>query len=228
MSAVAGKAGVKNADKYLDCAGAESIGELADKYTVFGRVTPSQKLELVKALKASGHTVGMTGDGVNDVLALKEADCSIAMQSGSDAARNVSNLVLLDSNFASMPKVVAEGRRSINNVERSASLFLSKTVYSLLLAVMFVVIQLPFLFEPIQMTLINALCIGIPSFLLALQPNKDIYHERAKESHTERRISRPRAFRLPDKLQRSRSRRDSDGHLRGVYPRGSVIYGSSA
>ncbi|MBR5091381.1 MAG: cation-translocating P-type ATPase, partial [Ruminiclostridium sp.] len=105
---------------------------------------------------------------------LKEADCSVAMQSGSEAARNVSNLVLLDSNFASMPKVVAEGRRSINNVERSASLFLSKTTYSLLLAVLLVIIQIPFLFEPIQMTLINALCIGAPSFLLALQPNKEL------------------------------------------------------
>ena len=174
VSAVAAKAGVKNADKYVDAASVSDIGALCEKYTVFGRVTPAQKLELVRAFKAAGRTVGMTGDGVNDVLALKEADCSIAMQSGSDAARNVSNLVLLDSNFASMPKVVAEGRRSINNVERSASLFLSKTVYSSLLAVLFVIIQLPFLFEPIQMTLINALCIGIPSFLLAMQTNKDI------------------------------------------------------
>ncbi|MBP3855033.1 MAG: HAD-IC family P-type ATPase [Ruminiclostridium sp.] len=174
VSCVAMKAGVLNADRYIDASSVENIGEVVNEYTVFGRVTPPQKLELVKALKASGHTVGMTGDGVNDVLALKEADCSVAMQSGSEAARNVSNLVLLDSNFASMPKVVAEGRRSINNVERSASLFLSKTTYSLLLAVIFAVIQLPFLFEPIQMTLINALCIGAPSFLLALQPNKEL------------------------------------------------------
>ncbi|MBQ3842038.1 MAG: HAD-IC family P-type ATPase [Ruminiclostridium sp.] len=174
VSCVSQKAGVKNAEKYIDASSVDNIGELVDEYTVFGRVTPPQKLELVKALKAKGHTVGMTGDGVNDVLALKEADCSVAMQSGSEAARNVSNLVLLDSNFASMPKVVAEGRRSINNVERSASLFLSKTTYSLLLAILFVIIQLPFLFEPIQMTLINALCIGVPSFLLALQPNKEL------------------------------------------------------
>ena len=174
VSCVSQKAGVKNAEKYIDASSVDNIGELVDDYTVFGRVTPPQKLELVKALKAKGHTVGMTGDGVNDVLALKEADCSVAMQSGSEAARNVSNLVLLDSNFASMPAVVAEGRRSINNVERSASLFLSKTTYSLLLAVLFVIIQIPFLFEPIQMTLINALCIGIPSFLLALQPNKEL------------------------------------------------------
>ena len=174
VSNVAQKAGVLHADRYIDASAVENIGDCVDDYTVFGRVTPPQKLELVKALQAKGHTVGMTGDGVNDVLALKESDCSIAMQSGSEAARNVSNLVLLDSNFASMPKVVAEGRRSINNVERSASLFLSKTTYSLLLAVLFVIIQRPFLFEPIQMTLINALCIGAPSFLLALQPNRDL------------------------------------------------------
>ncbi len=174
VSCVAAKAGVADADRYIDASTVENIGEVVDDYTIFGRVTPPQKLELVKALKAKGHTVGMTGDGVNDVLALKEADCSVAMQSGSEAARNVSNLVLLDSNFASMPKVVAEGRRAINNVERSASLFLSKTTYSLLLAVLFVIIQMPFLFEPIQMTLINALCIGLPSFLLALQPNREL------------------------------------------------------
>ena len=171
VSNVARKAGVLNSDRYIDASTVEHIGEVVDDYTIFGRVTPPQKLELVKALKAKGHTVGMTGDGVNDVLALKEADCSIAMQSGSEAARNVSNLVLLDSNFASMPKVVAEGRRSINNVERSASLFLSKTTYSVLFAVLFVLIRTAFPFKPIQVTLINTLCIGLPSFLLALQPN---------------------------------------------------------
>ncbi len=174
VSNVARKAGVLHSEKYIDASTVENIGELVDDYTIFGRVTPPQKLELVKALKAKGHTVGMTGDGVNDVLALKEADCSIAMQSGSEAARNVSNLVLLDSNFASMPKVVAEGRRSINNVERSASLFLSKTTYSVLFAVLFVLLQTPFPFKPIQVTLINTLCIGLPSFLLALQPNKEL------------------------------------------------------
>ncbi len=173
-AAAAKKAGVNNADRYIDASAVDNISDVIEDYTVFGRVTPDKKLEIIKALKAKGHTVGMTGDGVNDVLALKEADCSIAMQSGSEAARNVSNLVLLDSNFASMPKVVAEGRRSINNIERSASLFLSKTVYSSLLALLFLFIRLPFLFEPIQMTLINALCIGIPSFLLAMQGNKDI------------------------------------------------------
>lgn len=174
VSAVAEKAGVRNADRYIDANTVENIADVIDDYTVFGRVTPDKKLEIVKALRAKGHTVGMTGDGVNDVLALKEADCSVAMQSGSEAARNVSNLVLLDSNFASMPLVVAEGRRAINNLQRSATLFLSKTVYSFVLALVFVFIQLPFLFEPIQMTLVNALCIGAPSFLLALQPNRDI------------------------------------------------------
>ena len=174
VSTVAKKAGVMNADRYIDANTVENIADVIDDYTVFGRVTPDKKLDIVKALKAKGHTVGMTGDGVNDVLALKEADCSVAMQSGSEAARNVSNLVLLDSNFASMPLVVAEGRRAINNLQRSATLFLSKTVYSFVLALVFVFIQLPFLFEPIQMTLVNALCIGAPSFLLALQPNRDI------------------------------------------------------
>ena len=172
VSAVAKKAGVRNADRFIDVSEVEDMAEIADKYMVFGRVTPDKKLGLIKALKNMGHTVGMTGDGVNDVLALKEADCSVAMQSGSEAARNVSDLVLLDSNFSALPEVVAEGRRSVNNIERSASLFLSKTVYSFILAIIFLFLQKPFLFEPIQMTLINALCIGAPSFLLALQPNR--------------------------------------------------------
>ncbi len=173
---VAEKAGVKNADKYVDAStlADEDIEEAAEKYSVFGRVSPSQKLLLVKALKAKGKTVGMTGDGVNDVLALKEADCSIAMQSGSDAARSVSNLVLLDSNFASMPLVVAEGRRSVNNLQRSGALFLTKTVYSFILALVFVFLPLPYPFQPIQLTLISTTAIGIPSFLLALESNTDI------------------------------------------------------
>ncbi len=174
VSAVAHKAGVDNADMFIDVSQVENVAEIVDDYTVFGRVTPDKKLEIIKALKSAGHTVGMTGDGVNDVLALKEADCSVAMQSGSEAARNVSNLVLLDSNFSALPRVVAEGRRSVNNIERSASLFLSKTVYSFILALIFLFLRKPFLFEPIQMTLINALCIGVPSFLLALQPNRKI------------------------------------------------------
>lgn len=176
VSKIAGKAGVKNADRYVDAASLSEgdIEEAVKEYTVFGRVTPSQKLLIVKALKAQGKTVGMTGDGVNDVLALKEADCSIAMQSGSDAARSVSNLVLLDSNFASMPKVVAEGRRSVNNLQRSGALFLTKTIYSFILALIFMFLPLPYPFQPIQLTLISTMAIGTPSFLLALVPNTDI------------------------------------------------------
>ncbi|MEG1529860.1 MAG: HAD-IC family P-type ATPase, partial [Clostridia bacterium] len=143
----------------------------ADKYTIFGRVLPDQKLLIIKSLKAAGHTVAMTGDGVNDVLALKAADCSIAMASGSDAAKNVSSLVLLDSNFASMPRVVAEGRRSINNLERSAALFLVKTIYTFLFAVFFMIISSELPFAPKHLTLIGGLTIGIPSFILALEPN---------------------------------------------------------
>ena len=130
---IARKAGLQNADKYVDATTLETeedIRRAVQEYAVFGRVTPQPKLAFVKALKAQGHTVAMTGDGVNDVLALKEADCSIAMASGSDAARTVSSLVLLDSNFASMPIVVQEGRRSINNLQRSSTLFLAKTMYA--------------------------------------------------------------------------------------------------
>ncbi len=176
VSRIANKAGVKNASRTVDMSIVpdEKIPEAAEKYTVFGRVSPDQKLLLVKALKAAGRTVGMTGDGVNDVLALKEADCSIAMQSGSDAARSVSNLVLLDSNFASMPLVVAEGRRSVNNLQRSGTLFLTKTIYSSILAFIFIFMPIPYPFQPIQLTLISTLSIGTPSFLLALQSNTDI------------------------------------------------------
>ena len=139
---------------------------------MFGRVTPQQKLDLVKALKEDKHTVAMTGDGVNDVLALKESDCSIAMASGSDAARTVSQLVLLDSNFASMPLVVREGRRSINNLQRSAALFLVKAFFSAIIAVFFIFVNSDYPFQPIQFTLINTFTIGIPSFILALEPNR--------------------------------------------------------
>lgn len=145
---------------------------VVEENTVFGRVRPEQKRMLISALKSNGHVVAMTGDGVNDVLALKESDCGVAMNDGSDAARNVSELVLLDSNFDSMPKIVKEGRRTINNVERSATLFLSKTIYASLLALLFLFINYTYPFIPIQMTLINALTIGIPAFILALEPNK--------------------------------------------------------
>ncbi len=173
---IAKKAGLKTADRFVDATTLqtpEQLREAAQKYSVFGRVTPQQKLELVKALKAQGHTVAMTGDGVNDVLALKEADCSIAMASGSDAARTVSQLVLLDSNFASMPKILKEGRRSINNLQRSSSLFLTKTIFSTINAILFIFLHFDYPFQPIQLTLISALTIGAPSLILALEPNKE-------------------------------------------------------
>ncbi len=173
---IAKKAGLENADQFIDASTLhteEELAKAASCYSVFGRVTPQQKLSLVKALKAQGHTVAMTGDGVNDVLALKEADCSIAMASGSDAARTVSQLVLLDSNFASMPRVVQEGRRSINNLQRSASLFLVKSIFSAILALCFIFLPADYPFQPIQMTLISALTIGAPSFILALEPNRE-------------------------------------------------------
>ncbi len=173
---IAKKAGLDHADRYVDATRLrteEDVRQAVREYSVFGRVTPQQKLALVKALREDGHTVAMTGDGVNDVLALKEADCSIAMASGSDAARTVSNLVLLDSNFASMPIVVQEGRRSINNLQRSSSLFLVKTIFSALIGVLFIFINYTYPFEPIQQTLISSLTIGVPSFILALEPNND-------------------------------------------------------
>ena len=132
-----------------------------------------QKLKIVESLQRQGEFVAVTGDGVNDVLSLKQADCSIAMANGSDATKNVSKLILLDSNFASMPQVVLEGRRSINNLERSASLFLVKTIYSLVLSFIFLIIGKQYPFMPIQLSLISTTTIGVPSFLLALEPNKD-------------------------------------------------------
>ena len=148
------------------------VNKIVEENTIFGRVKPEQKKLFISALKRNGHVVAMTGDGVNDVLALKEADCGVAMNSGADAARNISEIVLLDSNFNSMPKIVMEGRRTINNVERSATLFLSKTIYASLLALLFLFINYAYPFIPIQMTLINSLTIGIPAFILALEPNK--------------------------------------------------------
>lgn len=152
----------------------EALEEAAERCNVFGRVTPAQKKKLVLALKANGHKVAMTGDGVNDVLALKEADCSVAMAAGSEAARNVSQLVLVNNDFASMPQVVAEGRRTINNIERSSSLYLVKTMYSILLSLFFLFSHHIYPFEPIQLSLIGALTVGFPSFVLALQPNRNI------------------------------------------------------
>ena len=173
---IAKKAGLKNADNVIDASlllNNEDLKAAAEKYTVFGRVTPQQKLNLVKALKEQGHTVAMTGDGVNDVLALKESDCSIAMASGSDASKTVSQVVLLDSDFASMPRIVNEGRRSINNLQRSASLFMVKAIFSAIIAVLFIFVSCGYPFQPIQFTLINAVTIGIPSFILALEQNRE-------------------------------------------------------
>ena len=150
-----------------------NLNLIVEENNIFARVKPEQKRMLIRALKNNGHVVAMTGDGVNDVLALKESDCGVAMNDGTDAARNVSELVLLDSNFDSMKEVVKEGRRTINNVERSASLFLSKTIYASVLAVLFLFINYKYPFEPIQMSLISSLTIGMPAFILALEPNLD-------------------------------------------------------
>ena len=180
VSAIARKAGVKGAQKYINMSEVKDsdIPNIVDKYVVFGRVTPSQKQMLVKALKEKGHTVAMTGDGVNDILALKEADCSIAMASGSEAARNVAQIVLTDSNFSSMPSVVAEGRKVINNVQKVATLFITKNVFSFFI-VCFVIATNFFMFEtvnsfpllPRQLSLIDILTIGIPSTILTILPN---------------------------------------------------------
>ncbi len=150
-----------------------NIKKIVEQYNIFGRVSPSSKKDLILALKANGHTVAMTGDGVNDVLALKEADCSLAMANGSDAVKSTSQLILLDSNFDAIPKIVNEGRRSINNLERSATLFLTKTIYSTLLVFIFLFINMNYPFQPIQLSLTNMVAIGIPSFILALEPNRD-------------------------------------------------------
>ena len=176
VSNIAKRAGVKDYDNYIDARTLktdEGLKEAATKYTVFGRVTPEQKKEIILALKEQKHTVAMTGDGVNDVLALKNADCSISVANGSDAARNVSQLVLMDSDFKSMPNIVDEGRRTINNIQRSATLFLVKTIYATILAVIFVFVNMQYPFIPIQMTLINFVVTGIPSVVLALEPNKE-------------------------------------------------------
>ena len=176
VSQVAVEAGIDGAERYIDLSTLhteEEIREAAAQYTVFGRVTPEQKRQLIHALQRAGHTVGMTGDGVNDVLALKDADCSVAMASGCDAAAQVSQLVLLESDFASMPSVVAEGRRVVNNIERSASLFLVKNIFSFLMALFSVCFRITYPLEPSQVSLISMFTIGIPGFFLALQPNGD-------------------------------------------------------
>ena len=172
---VAKRAGIKNADKFISLEGLneKEVSNVANKYTVFGRVTPEQKAILVRSIKAEGNTVAMTGDGVNDILALKEADCAISVASGSEAARNVSHIVLMDNNFNSMPKVVAEGRRVINNIKNSSSLFLMKTLFTAILATLCIAMQVPYLFMPQNVLLLETCIIAIPSFFLSLQPNKE-------------------------------------------------------
>jgi len=173
VSEVARRCGVDNHEKYISLQGLSNteVMEAANKYTIFGRVSPEQKAILVKTLKSQGKTVAMTGDGVNDILALKEADCSIAIAAGSDAARSVSQLVLLDSNFSSMPSVVAEGRRVVNNIQKSSSLFLMKTIFAIFISIFVLVMRKPYPFSPIQFILLELFVIGLPSFFLALQPN---------------------------------------------------------
>lgn len=175
VSEVAGQAGIEGAQNYVDARTLQTEEEIAaavEKYTVFGRVTPDQKRQFVKALKDAGNTVAMTGDGVNDVLALKDADCSIAMASGSDAAAQAAQVVLLESDFACMPSVVLEGRRVVNNIQRSASLFLVKNIFSFLLSIFSAVFMITYPLEPSQVSLISMFTIGIPAFFLALEPNK--------------------------------------------------------
>ena len=173
VSEVARRAGIVNAEKYISLEGMSpnEVRSTVGEYTVFGRVTPEQKLIIIKELKNKGRTVAMTGDGVNDILALREADCSIAMAAGSEAARNVSHLVLLDSNFASMPKVVSEGRRVVNNVQKSSSLFLFKTIFSMMLAVFVIFAGINYFFSPVNLMMLEYFVIGIPSFALALEIN---------------------------------------------------------
>lgn len=174
VSSIAKRAGLNNAHHYVDAttlSTSEEITEALNKYSVFGRVTPQQKKAMVVALKQQGHTVAMTGDGVNDVLAFKEADCSIAMASGSDAAKNAANLVLLDNNFDAMPHIVDEGRRVINNITMSASMFLIKTIFSALIAISTIFFGQAYPFEPIQLSLISACGVGIPTFFLTYEAN---------------------------------------------------------
>ncbi len=175
VSAIAARVGLKDADRWVDVASLrdDELARAAEDCAVLGRVTPQRKRALVEALKAGGHTVAMTGDGVNDIPALKAADCSVAMPGGSDAARHAAQLLLLDADFAALPAVVDEGRRVINNITRAASLFLVKTLYSFALALLVLALPARYPFQPIQLTLISGLTIGVPSFFLALEPNRE-------------------------------------------------------
>ena len=174
VAEVARRAGIKNADRYIDASHLETDQDYlqaVDTYTVFGRVSPNQKKKLVQALKRRGHTVAMTGDGVNDVLAMKEADCGIAMASGAQAASQVAQVVLLKSDFSVMPRIVGEGRRVINNIQRAATLFLVKNIFSIILAILSLFTQWAYPIVPLHLSVISALAIGAPSFFLAMEPN---------------------------------------------------------
>lgn len=173
VSAAAKEAGITNAERWVDARSLEEtdLEEAAKKYTVFGRVTPEQKRSLIQILKKNGHTVAMTGDGVNDILALKDADCSIAMAAGSEAAIQTAQVVLLESDFSKMPEVVLEGRRVVNNMQRSASLFLVKNIFSLLLALASIICMITYPLEPAQVSMVAMFTIGIPGFFFALQKN---------------------------------------------------------
>ncbi|MBP5230865.1 MAG: HAD-IC family P-type ATPase, partial [Clostridia bacterium] len=176
VSAIAAAAGIKDAEKCVDLSSVPPDADytlLARENAVFGRVSPMQKKQLIQGLRASGHTVGMTGDGVNDVLALREADVSIAISDGAAAARNVADMIMLNSDYSSLPSVVLEGRNAINNLERSSSLFLVKTIYSILLGILFLFLPVPYPFVPIQITLINGLTVALPSLALSLMRSDD-------------------------------------------------------
>lgn len=181
VAEVARQAGIEGSESYIDASTLttdSSLSAAASKYTVFGRVTPEQKRKLIRALRSAGHTVAMTGDGVNDVLALKDADCSVAMASGSDAASQVSQLVLLESDFAKMPEVVMEGRKVVNNLERSGSLFLVKNIFSLLMSLVTIFWGISYPFVPSQITLISMFTIGIPAFFLSQVPDRELIRGR--------------------------------------------------
>lgn len=181
VSQIARQAGIENAENYIDASTLKSKDDMVEavqKYTVFGRVTPDQKRYLIQAFKAGGNTVAMTGDGVNDVLALKDADCSVAMAAGSDAAAQAAQLVLLDNDFSHMPEIVMEGRQVVNNMERSGSLFLVKNLFSLLLAIFSIAIGFSYPLKPAQISLISMFTIGVPGFFLSQVPNRDLIRGR--------------------------------------------------
>lgn len=178
VSNIAVKAGLKGGEKYVDAntlpEDFQELREVVPNYTVYGRVRPEQKQRIIKAYQANGDVVGMVGDGVNDVLALKDANCGIAMAAGSDAAKQVAHIVLMDSNFASMVSIVREGRMIISNIERVSALYLTKTIYSVLLCVIFIILGRAYPFVPIHLSIISTTAIGIPSFILTLEQTEAV------------------------------------------------------